>query len=629
MDLRLDLATTDFGKLTDKARALIPALEPEWTDHNAHDPGIMLVELLAWVAEAQIYSLSRLRRDERRAYARLLGHDIAGAMPATGLVWPNVAADAQAPGFGISLPEHALVSTGDGVAPPYRLFEAQYVTAARLGSVTAVDQDGNRVDLTRINLGDGATFLPFGPNPGAGERLELTFQGRAVEPGSAGGLVIGFDFASTDAGDEHSSLPAVAVAMRDGSGERPLAIRSDTTAGFSRSGVIILETSEYEQHDASEQAQFTLILRPHPQRMVTVPRLRRIAANVLRIEQVEQVVDVASPFGTGLPDQIFRLTRDGLRSGWRPKVTTHEGVSDVEWQIVDDFADSGPDDAHALFDAERGEIEFGNGVNGRKVPPDASIEVSYEVCAGPAGDVLAGQSWQVRGIAGIFGLNAAACRSPGGAVRLDELQSRARRSLAQRRTFVTSSDLEAAAVGLAGLGVARARELARLDCQLSSARTLLVVGTPLTGSLTGAGLERQPWLAAIRERLAPGVPLGQRLTVIAPAYVRLRLDCRLLLAPNAVPEAVATEVEAMLKHRFFDQNDGHAIWQFGRDVALLTVKGWMRSLRAVVRVAELRLFRDGVGEGGDVAIGPTELPILDIRPGDIRVERLQGVGRKG
>ena len=31
------------------------------------------MELLAWVAEAQLYSVSRMRRDERAAYAALLG----------------------------------------------------------------------------------------------------------------------------------------------------------------------------------------------------------------------------------------------------------------------------------------------------------------------------------------------------------------------------------------------------------------------------------------------------------------------------------------------------------------------------------------------------------------------------
>ncbi|HAH10671.1 MAG TPA: hypothetical protein DCL48_11270 [Alphaproteobacteria bacterium] len=56
-----------------QARAMLPKNVPEWTDHNTHDPGIMLIELLAFAADQQIYALGRCRRDERLAYGRLMG----------------------------------------------------------------------------------------------------------------------------------------------------------------------------------------------------------------------------------------------------------------------------------------------------------------------------------------------------------------------------------------------------------------------------------------------------------------------------------------------------------------------------------------------------------------------------
>ena len=33
-----------FGDLMEIGRAKLPSLAPEWTDHNAHDPGITLME---------------------------------------------------------------------------------------------------------------------------------------------------------------------------------------------------------------------------------------------------------------------------------------------------------------------------------------------------------------------------------------------------------------------------------------------------------------------------------------------------------------------------------------------------------------------------------------------------------
>jgi len=59
--LGLSLDDTDFATLVERARALIPALAPVWTDFNLHDPGITLLELMAFTADAQIYGLGRLR----------------------------------------------------------------------------------------------------------------------------------------------------------------------------------------------------------------------------------------------------------------------------------------------------------------------------------------------------------------------------------------------------------------------------------------------------------------------------------------------------------------------------------------------------------------------------------------
>ena len=37
-----------FAEIVEEAVKSIPTVFPEWTDHNAHDPGITLQELFAW-----------------------------------------------------------------------------------------------------------------------------------------------------------------------------------------------------------------------------------------------------------------------------------------------------------------------------------------------------------------------------------------------------------------------------------------------------------------------------------------------------------------------------------------------------------------------------------------------------
>lgn len=61
-----------FDDLLDEARTLIPALAPEWTDHNDADPGITLIELFAYLSELLIYRANRITAADSRAFVRLL-----------------------------------------------------------------------------------------------------------------------------------------------------------------------------------------------------------------------------------------------------------------------------------------------------------------------------------------------------------------------------------------------------------------------------------------------------------------------------------------------------------------------------------------------------------------------------
>ena len=61
-----------YNDLLEEARALIPSLYPVWTDHNPTDPGIILIELFAWLTEMVIYHLNRVPDASYTAFLRLL-----------------------------------------------------------------------------------------------------------------------------------------------------------------------------------------------------------------------------------------------------------------------------------------------------------------------------------------------------------------------------------------------------------------------------------------------------------------------------------------------------------------------------------------------------------------------------
>ena len=48
-----------FEQILQEAEGRLPWLCPAWTDHNAHDPGITLLELMAWYKEMQQYHMDQ------------------------------------------------------------------------------------------------------------------------------------------------------------------------------------------------------------------------------------------------------------------------------------------------------------------------------------------------------------------------------------------------------------------------------------------------------------------------------------------------------------------------------------------------------------------------------------------
>jgi hypothetical protein len=70
-----NLDTRGFDDLVAEMRALIPRYAPEWTNHNPSDPGITLIELLAWITEATLYRINRVPEATSLEFAKLLlGH---------------------------------------------------------------------------------------------------------------------------------------------------------------------------------------------------------------------------------------------------------------------------------------------------------------------------------------------------------------------------------------------------------------------------------------------------------------------------------------------------------------------------------------------------------------------------
>lgn len=69
-----ELDDREYEALLEQATKLIPAYSDEWTDFNPHDPGITILEVLAWLTETHSYQLDQITDEHREKYLRLIDH---------------------------------------------------------------------------------------------------------------------------------------------------------------------------------------------------------------------------------------------------------------------------------------------------------------------------------------------------------------------------------------------------------------------------------------------------------------------------------------------------------------------------------------------------------------------------
>src|SRR5262245_10692366 len=61
-----------YDDLVEEALGMLPRYAPGWTNHNPSDPGITIIELLAYFVELFIYRLNRVSREIRLRFLQLL-----------------------------------------------------------------------------------------------------------------------------------------------------------------------------------------------------------------------------------------------------------------------------------------------------------------------------------------------------------------------------------------------------------------------------------------------------------------------------------------------------------------------------------------------------------------------------
>ncbi len=631
-----------FQDFIDMGRARLPSLAPEWTDHNAHDPGITLMELLAWTAEAQLYGLARMRRDERLAYAAMLGLLPAGTRAPTGYLW----SDRQDPSSPVRtfaktrviVPEVAVNVVGVET-PSFRPMDRLLWVPGKIVGLKTHYADGRVTDHTMVNEQGRTFFLPFGRAAGRQDVLSMEyecrddrgiFSGMQRKEREGARLAIGIQAAPPHGGagiekvaelNPLNGTPLDAVLVV-GDNRLSIKIVSDSTQGFLATGVLLLDLDHVE----SVPQRFTIELRarngfPRP------PRLYHLEPNVIPITQ-GQTITREPHEATGLPDWSFMLEATGLRfaRGEEPllALSVAEPTGEKPWYRCDRLSEQGPQDDVYEFNTATGEVTFGNGINGRVPSRGSLILVSYAVSEGEEGSVARNRQWRVAGFDGVFGVNLEPIS--GGASTTGWIGERrgARRRSTEDHALVSKDDLAAAALALPLLEVARAWVPKPDERRPRTGEVRLVaLRSRASGEESGAVPETKRWLGAIRRRLMDRMPLGSRLVVMGPGYVEFSIRTIIETHPGRNPAVVQQAIETQLRKRLavVDVGSDVPLRQPGVPVTQRDLAAWIRATDGVKRVVELRLMRGDGRTIKEIRVSRSGLPRWDMTRSIIDVKR--------
>jgi predicted phage baseplate assembly protein len=442
-----------WSDLVSEARTLLPRYAPGWTDYNAHDPGITLVELFAWLSEMLMFRADRVPPAEVRAFLRWFGVTPRPARPAV----TALALRLTPGGSGVLLPGGLKVED-PASAMVFEAREPVFVSPAwielSLAEGTSRGQfwsqsKGTFTDLSARNCRAGFDLLPFGAAPAPGDALWLGFD---CSPGAAGRVLNlwfwtttwGTDAAVIEALEDQAAdrepcpRPVPSYASRDdcrnghpappgppdprpgpfdhysarvawegwdGTAWQPLGVMTDRTRALTVSGPVRLDLTAALQPDpphAPSAGRWWLRCRLAAGGFDCPPRLAGVAVNAVAAAHAATVTGPeVLGVSEGHADEVYylqgRVVEQGPDAAAQPILAdslrlrlTGAGPPDDRWTEVLNWDRTGPFDRHYLIDPTDNSLHLGNGLRGRAAPADWALEaLEYRVGGGPAGNLPA------------------------------------------------------------------------------------------------------------------------------------------------------------------------------------------------------------------------------------------------
>lgn len=650
MPLALPLADErTFASLVADARSRIPRLAPSWTDHNAHDPGITLIELFAHLTETDLYRLGRVSTAQRRAFLRWFGVESRGPTVAETMVaiqFPAASAAATAP---VSLGNDLEIVAGRAdlvfsTTAPVNVQPAGIaglfvgdrrihgtdrpgVSAILDAPVAAMGSLGRNelvIALDRPATGEVSLYFWTGA-PDYDDAVRRRLQAEAAEVArerAAGGASC--PPSRFDDWIRHHDVDVAWEVFSPG-GWTAIAEVDDRTRALTMSGFVRLRVDAAPAAGALAAAPsaYAIRVRAIRGRYEAPPLLKAILLNAVPARHQSRSFSLPLGRSDGRARQSLRVPATpavpipGVPLVFdQSKVTvTPAGGTPAEWTVAGDWDRAGPDTPVVVIDPGAAELRFGDGRVGQVPVTGAQITLISRVGGGAGGNVPANTLKKVptAHAAAPFEVSQPfAARGGAAAASIPDLQARVLADLASPTRAATLGDFERLALRTPGLPSGRAHAIADHHPGLP--------GLPAPGCVTvvvvprGIGSGPEPtsgFLTAVRRYLGRRRPVTTEVHVIGPTYRQVAVRARLHLGPYADAAAVvadaSTRIDAFF-HPLTGGPDGGG-WPVGRDVYRSEVLALLQAIAGVHHVDELSLLvgPDRAPLCGNATVCPTDL----------------------
>lgn len=648
-----DLDDRTFEEIFEEARRQIPVYSDEWSDHNAHDTGIALLELLAWVSETYTYQINRITDDHREKYLQLLGVRQQPPQPSTA----EIVIDPPAGTDGVVIPAGTQFTVDDHSSVPKR-FEVDRDTRLVEPSLVRIitQSGGDLVDNTTENETGKTQFYAFGEEPTRGDAVYFGFDGDPFE--AADHFRLSVDFYDDDIpvpvthGNRTETFePSVAVRWQyctayqhwdDPGAWADLPVAEDETKSFYRGGTVTLEKPVGWAVDG-EPIDDISVLDQSPGKIwlrcvvetpgyEVPPRLNAVRLNVLRLGHRRTVTDELLRRGdetletTVGADQEFFFSHE-------PVLEADIEIAGQQWSQVSNFDRSSSTDHHYVLDHDRGAIRFGNGTNGA-IPPvqEHVLATRYVSGGGTEGNISKRSEWEftagqtidgfdIDGLStvGGDGLNSPAVEvEPIGPARggadmesIDAAVDRFRRDLKRPYRATTLSDFAYLAKHTPGLRFGRTHAVKSIRETEDGIEVPEISVVVVPYSTTPRPIASEGFLAAVQTQLATNRLLTDPVEVISPTYVEIGMTITVSAMTGyseaALTEAIREEMIAYLDPLAGFDGEG---WPFGRPLYVTDVAHAANSLAGVQSVSSVQLSANHekeIDNHGNVIIDDTAL----------------------